>query len=294
MMNKKFSVYSSLQLVPLVALMVILGLPGNHLNGQVGSDFELRVTGASVDYAAANPAAFGFSADVTVQQISGATFAPCAGYSIDLGNDPTLMLATDLTTTMPEPMGEEIDFDQVNFYPEGVTQGVVLSFVGGWTVTFEVETPMCTVDYQLLDGPLTGATTATVTSLSFINTLGEPPVENVLVLDGASFVPTTVDGTVTLIPHDGPMLIRGDASGDGSLDLVDGIQVLDYLFNATPSDCLDALDANDTGTINITDAVTVLCTIFCAGTPSPAPPYPACGFDPTGDALDCVVFPGCP
>ncbi len=293
-MNKKFSEYSSLQLVPLLALLMILGLPGSSLNGQDGSDFELRVSGASVDYSTANPSAFGFSADVTVQQISGATFAPCAGYSLGIGNDPTLMLAIGWTTTLPVPMGEEIDFDEVNFFPEGVTQGVVLNFVGAWTVTFEAETPMSTIEYHLVDGPLTGATTATATSLSFVNTLGEPPVVNVLVLDGASFPPTTVDGTVILTPHDGPMLIRGDASGDGFLDISDGIQVLDYLFNETPSDCLDALDANDTGTINITDAVTVLCTIFCAGTPPPAAPYPACGFDPTGDALDCVVFPGCP
>jgi hypothetical protein len=216
------------------------------------------------------------------------------GYSLGVGIDPTLMTPTVATSLLVPPAGQEIDFDLIAIYPEGVTQAVVFCYVGCYTLSFETETDLLGVDYQLVDGLLTGATTATSTSVDFVETLGTPPVVNVLVLDGASFEPNLVSGAVTLIPHDGAPLIRGDASQDGTLDLADGVGILQYLFIGAAADCLDALDANDSGNVSITDAIRVLCALYCSGSPPPEGPFPDCGFDSTADSIDCLSYPGCP
>ncbi|MEE2856531.1 MAG: hypothetical protein VX949_03970 [Planctomycetota bacterium] len=46
-------------------------------------------------------------------------------------------------------------------------------------------------------------------------------------------------------------------------------------------------------TITITDAVNVLCALFCPGVPPPPDPFPDCGTDPIFDFLDCQSLPGC-
>ncbi len=92
---------------------------------------------------------------------------------------------------------------------------------------------------------------------------------------------------------DGILFIRGDTDQDGAIAIADGIGILDYLFNGFPVTCLDVIDSNDTGNITITDAVSVLCALFCPGTPPPPAPFPDCGVDPTPDTLDCQSLPGC-
>jgi hypothetical protein len=286
--------FNSTRLIGTMVLLILsfgMWVPG--LYGQVGSDFVLRASGADVDYSAANPMSYGMSTVVSVHQVTG-VIAPAQGYSLGVGNDSTLLMPTVVTTLLVPADGQEIDFNDVDIYPDGVTQGVVLCFVGCYTISFETETDLVGVEYQLVDGPLTGATTTTSTSLDFVDTLGIPPVVNVLVLDGASFEPSLVSGAVTLTPHDGAPLIRGDVSQDGSLDLADGVGILQYLFIGGAADCLDSLDANDSGNVSITDAIRVLCALYCSGSPPPESPFPGCGFDSTADSLDCLSYPGCP
>lgn len=93
----------------------------------------------------------------------------------------------------------------------------------------------------------------------------------------------------------GTRLVRGDANGDGSINLTDGVIPLLYLFSggSAPA-CMDAADTNDTGAIEITDAIIVFAWLFTGGD-APAPPgptspgYPAgdCGEDLSEDALGC-------
>jgi hypothetical protein len=47
-----------------------------------------------------------------------------------------------------------------------------------------------------------------------------------------------------------------------------------------------AQDTDDTGALDVTDAVYLLRHLF-QGTAAPAPPYPEAGIDPTADGLDC-------
>ncbi|MBI4606357.1 MAG: DUF362 domain-containing protein [Planctomycetes bacterium] len=90
-------------------------------------------------------------------------------------------------------------------------------------------------------------------------------------------------------PDDGPpaSFIRGDANGDGDLDISDPIGVLRALFLGTGTiPCEDAADANDDGRIDLADAVFSLGHLFLGG-PAPPAPFPAAGSDPTADELGC-------
>ncbi|MBN1419281.1 MAG: hypothetical protein JXP34_10920 [Planctomycetes bacterium] len=86
---------------------------------------------------------------------------------------------------------------------------------------------------------------------------------------------------------------RADGNGDGQLDLGDAISILNFLFADGPMTCVDAADVNDDGQNDIGDPIALLNYIFVHGE-APAPPFEACGTDPTPDALDCESFPGCP
>lgn len=87
--------------------------------------------------------------------------------------------------------------------------------------------------------------------------------------------------------------IRGDANGDGTVNIADAITVLNALFGQPPVQlpCMDAADSNDDGVVDIADAVTALAHLFGSAT-LPAP-HGTCGLDPTDDALDCIT-PSCP
>ncbi|RTZ91622.1 MAG: hypothetical protein DSY92_03970, partial [Planctomycetota bacterium] len=87
--------------------------------------------------------------------------------------------------------------------------------------------------------------------------------------------------------------VRGDANGDGSLDISDPVGMLTYLFGGGTSNCLDSLDVNDDGSIDISDPVYMLGFLFSGGNP-PTAPFPGCGPDPTTDGLDCIGLSGCP
>lgn len=87
--------------------------------------------------------------------------------------------------------------------------------------------------------------------------------------------------------------LRGDANGDGGIDISDPVGVLRYLFagagppgGALP--CDDALDADDSGDLSITDAIYGLAFLFQGG-PAPPAPFPEPGPDPTteDDPLGC-------
>ena len=92
---------------------------------------------------------------------------------------------------------------------------------------------------------------------------------------------------------EGPRFVRGDVDSSGSINLTDGVAVLNYLFlGAAAPSCLDAGDFDDSGGVDlaINDAIGVFNWLFIGGE-GPAPPAPAkaaitesdCGVDPTPD-----------
>ena len=86
---------------------------------------------------------------------------------------------------------------------------------------------------------------------------------------------------------------RGDTNNDDLFNIADAIYLLGILFpgpsGPNPLFCADAADANDDGNVNIADAIFSLQALFTPGAPQPPSPgtVPACGPDPTADALDC-------
>jgi len=87
--------------------------------------------------------------------------------------------------------------------------------------------------------------------------------------------------------------MRGDANVDASVDLSDGILILQYLFQGgLQLDCLDAGDADDSGDLDLSDAIYEFSYLFIGGAPPPAP-FAACGDDPTADGLSCVSYELC-
>ncbi|MCZ6792373.1 MAG: hypothetical protein O7J95_02020, partial [Planctomycetota bacterium] len=107
------------------------------------------------------------------------------------------------------------------------------------------------------------------------------------------------DVAVTVESGDaGPRFVRGDADSNSSINLTDGIVILNFLFlGAAAPSCLDAADTDDDGGARptITDAVIVFSWLFAGGTPprDPAPNAPTyaaerCGPDMTEDMMDCA------
>lgn len=94
---------------------------------------------------------------------------------------------------------------------------------------------------------------------------------------------------------DGPVFLRGDANGDGSVDVSDAVAVLQYLFEGFTLGCVDAADFADSGSVNIADPVGIVSFLFAGGA-FPSMPYPGCGIDPTNtDGLpDCQTQSSCP
>ncbi|MGQ9590381.1 MAG: dockerin type I domain-containing protein, partial [Planctomycetota bacterium] len=90
---------------------------------------------------------------------------------------------------------------------------------------------------------------------------------------------------------------RGDANGDGAINISDAVFVQAYLFLGGPAPgCFDAADVNDDSRVSLSDSVYLLNYLFQGGDPPPAPfygehPSPGqCGWDPTIDLLGCLSF----
>ena len=100
-------------------------------------------------------------------------------------------------------------------------------------------------------------------------------------------------------PGGGQEFIRGDADDNGSLQLTDGIFILNFLFlgGGTPG-CTESADADNNGAIQLTDGIYILNFLFLGGDGTPAPGALACGPDPDkdGSPLDsgCESYSSCP
>ena len=77
--------------------------------------------------------------------------------------------------------------------------------------------------------------------------------------------------------------LRGDANIDASVDLSDGVLVLQYLFQGgLQLSCRDSGDSDDSGNLDLSDAIFTFTYLFLGGAPPP-PRFAECGDDPTAD-----------
>jgi PKD repeat protein len=127
------------------------------------------------------------------------------------------------------------------------------------------------------------------TRIQLKDEIGHPPLSNIFTVGGRTVVPVLGDGgwiAISKLPFPPPrFFVRGDADGNGMLNLSDAVTTLNYLFMGGPvPDCHDAADTTDDGKIDISDAAFALNYLFLSGI-LPAPPFPFAGLDPTDDAL---------
>ena len=112
---------------------------------------------------------------------------------------------------------------------------------------------------------------------------GDPVVEY-----ERAIVDAFLEGGAPLLPI---RFKRGDSNQDGIADISDVIHMLRFqFFGDVPVFCDEALDVDDTDSIDVTDPILLLVHLFLGGAP-PAPPYTECGFDNTGavqDGLECL------
>ena len=81
---------------------------------------------------------------------------------------------------------------------------------------------------------------------------------------------------------------RGDSNADDKFDLNDALHALGFMFlGEGPALCKDATDANDSGALELGDAIMMLNRLFLNGPPLPPPGATSVGPDPTLDGLDC-------
>ncbi len=87
-------------------------------------------------------------------------------------------------------------------------------------------------------------------------------------------------------PFTGTAFLRGDSTGDSTVNIADAINTLSYLFTTevTTLSCPDAADTNDDGGVDLSDVVKTLAYLF-SDSVMPEPGGAACGYDPTDDDL---------
>ena len=223
---------------------------------------------------------------------------PIRGFSMGLAHDPTLL---DVDSIAPGVDlagfngGAGAEFFAADLVAGGFTLGCVLSFMDdSQTLNASVPRAVASVAYDTVPMTLVGNEAGVSTQLTWTDGLGGVlPVTNHVVVGTTSFEATFDHGDIQLVPVT-KTFVRGDCNADGSVNLIDATSLLATLFQQGPlPTCLDACDSNDSGSLDLADPVHILVFSF-AGGGAPAAPFPACGSDPTEDALDCVDFGPCP
>ncbi|MEE2857809.1 MAG: aryl-sulfate sulfotransferase [Planctomycetota bacterium] len=106
--------------------------------------------------------------------------------------------------------------------------------------------------------------------------------------------PTTPPDLAACSGSGDPEFTRGDANQDGTINIADVVTILGHLFQGQGAACLLSFDTNDDESTDISDAVALLTLLFGGGSTLPAP-YPDCGPDGTpGGGLSCETAPNCP
>ena len=228
------------------------------------------------------------------------------GYTFSIDFDEGVLLATGVDELYLKPDGSEYDYKLFYWNNEdqvpgnaGVDEGFVIA-----AVVPEMEDPEEHLLPKDTDLPMAAlrfgirpeAPPGTTTEIRFLdggrgkglpvpNELGMAMVEAI----PPQWYPTEVMiGTRVNIVGDLSLFSRGDANSDGTVDLSDAVSVLGFLFlgSQRPA-CADAADANDDGAIDLSDPIAILTSLFLTGSGLPQP-HGSPGSDPTPDALDCA------
>ena len=213
----------------------------------------------------------------------------------------------DLETNPPGLRDPEGSFQKtslvnpdLNDGQEGVVTAVVLSFqrpffvppVGTHTVLKLIGRLEAT---GLAEGELGAPCEVSIPAPDSTGLVGVlEPVRTVVTVRGRSLSPE-IQNTVLRARSGGgggTLFQRGDCNGDASLNLTDGVFLLNYLFLQGPRPpCEAACDSGGDGQLNLTSGVFLLNYLFLQGPSLPAP-FPDCGSS-AGEPLTCQGPTGC-
>ncbi len=212
-----------------------------------------------------------FNADGTVSgRIQGWSYGICA---LDTDKIAIVSAVSDGTDTAGAKNGAKPDFEAISLYKDagGFTHGVVIDMMAAVTVPPVTDWTDMAVTFELL----TTTPGDTVVVAPCNETLGMPPVANVMVINGDSYAASQYElpsqeccegvvcshlGVITVkIKDDTKSFLPGNANGDNRLDIADGIFVLSYLYRSgRVPPCLAAADFNNDGVIDLTDAIALV------------------------------------
>ena len=111
-----------------------------------------------------------------------------------------------------------------------------------------------------------------------------PGVYTVTVVNRPDNKESNTDSVTILTPL--PRFIRGDANLDEVVEIGDAVRILLHTFVQVSATCEEAMDVDDNGALDQTDAIRVLEYVFRNGDEPPTP-FSSCGTDTDGDALGC-------
>lgn len=237
-------------------------------------------------------------AEVAVD-VSGGVSCEVTGFSLAVGYDGSRL---HFDRAEPAPFLLSHAGDQLYFYQEGSDAGGYIALGAIFDLSFPLTVPPVSIEagtvlakvvFRIDDQAAPGEAALLNRSRTygagnpvaniFSGRPGEPPVE-----------PALVDGAVTIEPVPPERrFLRADANGDLSVDLADGVFILDYLFlgGERPA-CLRSADANGGDEVDIADAIYLIFYLFL-GQAAPPSPFPACGPPPGPGVQTCDSYPDC-
>lgn len=227
----------------------------------------------------------GFSG--TVDIVSSAAL-PSQGLQLSISFDTTEMSYQDLVlSALIDSVG--IEFFATNSGAVGTEGYVVAGAITDFSPPWDGHT-IPSLDQEII-AHLTVNVLSTAplgeSQLKLEHSLGSPPIMNIFTINGLSEICILDYEPIFII--DTLPFIRGDANHDNQYTISDIIYTLSYLFiGGINPFCLDALDMNDSGSVDIADAMFGLSSLFIIGSPPPPAPYPDPGEDPTIDPIVCL------
>ena len=223
------------------------------------------------------------------------------GWSISVTNEPQLTITKDATfpTIDGTDAGKlfsggfkktEVVDPAKNGGKEGFVSAVVLSLTEAINLDPSKAQTIARSQYTLEAGLTSKDFPIDIMFMDGLRGVGQP-VPNVITVAGDT---KTANRIINLQIREGEVtpgnkrFRRGDANDDGKVNIADPIWIINELVRqGPPTECKSAADANDDGRVDLSDSMYLITWRFQGG-PSPPPPFPNCGDDPTQDTLPCV------